>query len=224
MLLRRRVPGIASIVLIIAGDLDRKTVGQRHVDRGARQLLVVAAIAHFGIAADRLPGLAHDDADRAARGVAPEQRSLRSAQHLDALDIEQRQVVGILSAQIDVIDIGADRRVEGRNRLCIPQTTKKISVRRADAGVVDRDQIGHELPELQRVRHALRLQLFRRKCRHRDRHVLHALLATLCRHDDIADAFVRVVRRRLREGGRRQHKSERRDAAFQMDIRHDRPP
>ena len=48
---------------------------------------------------------------RAAFGVAAEQRALRPAQHLDALDVEQGGVEALLAAEIDAVDIDADALV-----------------------------------------------------------------------------------------------------------------
>ncbi len=55
-----------------------------------------------------------DDAQRAALGVAAEQRALRALQHLDALDVEQRCVQALLAAEIDAVDVDADALLAGR--------------------------------------------------------------------------------------------------------------
>src|SRR5258708_39964516 len=52
-----------------------------------------------------------DDADRASFGVAAEQRPLRSPQHFDAFDIQQRGIETLLAAKIDAIEIDADALV-----------------------------------------------------------------------------------------------------------------
>ena len=55
-----------------------------------------------------------DDADRAAFGIAPEQRTLRPAQHFDALYIEQPSVETLLATEVNAIDIDTDALVARR--------------------------------------------------------------------------------------------------------------
>ena len=139
--------------------LDRKAVGERQVDRPARDGLVETAIADFAKAADFIAGLGHDDVDRAAGRIAPEQCALRTAQDLDAFDIEQRQVVGILPREIDIVDIGSDGWVEGRDGFGRTKSAQEIGVGRTDAGVVLRDQIRDILADLQMCWYTLRFEL-----------------------------------------------------------------
>jgi hypothetical protein len=49
--------------------------------------------------------------------------SVRSAKNFDPLDVEQAQVVCILATEIDIVDIGADRRIERRDRFGVAQAT-----------------------------------------------------------------------------------------------------
>src|SRR3546814_14511899 len=58
--------------------------------------------------------LARDDVDRAADDILAEQRALRSAQNLDALDVEQQGVAIFGPAEIDAIDEQSVRRIGAR--------------------------------------------------------------------------------------------------------------
>jgi hypothetical protein len=47
-------------------------------------------------------------AQRAAVGVASEQRALRPLEHFDALEVEERRVQAVLAAEVDAVDVHAD--------------------------------------------------------------------------------------------------------------------
>ncbi len=110
-LARERVLGGRVLVLDQAVGLDRDVGELGEVD--VELAVVLAVVAHAGahpaleLAGRRLG----DDAHRTAFGVAPEQRALRPAQHLDPLDVEQRGVEALLAAEIDAVDIDADALV-----------------------------------------------------------------------------------------------------------------
>jgi len=65
-------------------------------------------------------GCLRDDRQRAAFGVAAEQGALRTLENFDTLDIEQRGVEAMLTAEIDAVDVDADalfaRRLVGVER------------------------------------------------------------------------------------------------------------
>ncbi len=86
------------------------------------------ADAAFETAAELAGRLLRHDTDRAAFGIAPEQRALRTAQDLDALDVEQGGVEALLAAEIDAIDIDADALV----------ACSLVRVERHDAANADR--------------------------------------------------------------------------------------
>src|SRR5262249_26104284 len=58
-------------------------------------------------------GRSGDDADRTAFGVAAEQRPLRSPQHFDALDVQERHIETLLTAKVNAVEIDADALVAG---------------------------------------------------------------------------------------------------------------
>jgi hypothetical protein len=153
----------AVVILPEAAHLDRDVLMERQIQRSQRQLAIEPAVADLRVAAEVLARLAQDHVDRAAGGVAAEQCALRPAQHFDPLDVEQRQVVGVLPGQIDVVDIGPDRRIEGCDRFGIAEAAQEVSIGRTDAGIALRLEVGNELPQLQRVVDALRAKLVRGK-------------------------------------------------------------
>jgi hypothetical protein len=98
-------------------------------------------------------------------------------------------------------------------RLGASKAAQIIAVRRSDAGVVLSHQVRNEAPELQRVRHALRFQLLRRKGADRDRHVLKAFRAPLRGDDDVGDPALLLgggIRLLLPLGGRSRGRRRRR--------------
>ena len=54
--------------------------------------------------------LARKEVDRTAGGVAPVERSLRSLEHLDPLDVEQQKVQHGGVAVVDLVDVNGDGR------------------------------------------------------------------------------------------------------------------
>src|SRR5690349_10089043 len=58
----------------------------------------------------RLPG---DVLDRAADRVLAVERALRAAKNFEALDVEKVELRSADAREIDVVDIDADRRIEG---------------------------------------------------------------------------------------------------------------
>jgi hypothetical protein len=65
-------------------------------------------------------GLLRGHVDRAARGVAPEQRALRAAQHLDALEVGDVEHGADRLAHEHAVDVEADLRVREQRGLAWP--------------------------------------------------------------------------------------------------------
>ncbi len=122
------------------GDIDAAATGDA----------VVLAIAHLAIAARRHPRRLEVDHHRATGRVAAEQSALRSAQHLDLVDVEEAEIGCILSGDVDVVDIGADCRIEGGNRAGAAKATNIIGSRRAQAWIVSPAHVGNQLRYLGR--------------------------------------------------------------------------
>ena len=91
-----------------AVDLDREIGDRRQVDVRFRVIGAVIAVASARPAAELAGRGLGDDRQRAAFGVAAEQRALRALQDLDPLDVEERGVEAVLAAEVDAVDIDAD--------------------------------------------------------------------------------------------------------------------
>ena len=85
------------------GRFDRRQIEVQRA--GVR---TVVAEAGRGAAAELAGGGLEHHAQRTAFGVAAEQRALRTLEHFDALDIEQRGVKAMLAAEVDAVEIDAD--------------------------------------------------------------------------------------------------------------------
>src|SRR3546814_216005 len=66
----------------------------------------------LGLVLEVISRVACDDTDRAAHRIAPEERSLRPFQHLDALQVEKIRVGANVPRKIYAVNIYADARFE----------------------------------------------------------------------------------------------------------------
>src|SRR5690606_22447802 len=64
-------------------------------------------------------GLLRNHADRTAEAVLAEERALRAAQHLDALDVHQVEGRTEERAVVDVVDVYADARLEREQQVLL---------------------------------------------------------------------------------------------------------
>jgi len=170
---------------VVAGELGQKRVAQRDVHAAPHPVLAVAAETRLHETACLRRRVLQHHVDGAARRIAPEQRPLRTAQHLDALDVEQREVVGVLPRHVDTVDIGADRRVEGGDGLVVALGSHVVHVRAADARVVAAEKVRHDVDQVEGVLHLQRLQRLVIVCTDRHRHVLNGRLTALGGDDDL---------------------------------------
>ena len=108
-----RVLGGRVLMLDDAVELERQAgdLVEVLVDLGV--IRAVIADAGDDAATEDARGGFRDDGESAALGVAAEQRALRSAQHFDALNVEQRSVEALRAAHVDAVDVGANARVAG---------------------------------------------------------------------------------------------------------------
>src|SRR5690349_11927750 len=93
----------------------------------------------------RLP---KDDVYCSAGSVAAKKRSLWSTQHFDAFDIKQTKVVGILTSNENVIDIGAYWHVLRRDRLRVADAAYVVGIGASQADVVVADEVGNEADQV----------------------------------------------------------------------------
>src|SRR5213078_3194992 len=88
---RRGVLDEPVALVVEAGEPELDAIAeQRATDRRLRPPAVELAVFGLDEAGVFARRLARDDVHEAGRRVAPEQRSLRAAQHLDALEVVQR--------------------------------------------------------------------------------------------------------------------------------------
>ena len=100
-----------TLMLVDAIDLERDVVELGKVDVHFAIAAVVVSDTAGNAAVELAAGRAGDEAQRAAFGVAAEQRALRTLEHLDPLDIEQRGVEALRLADGDAVDVDADARI-----------------------------------------------------------------------------------------------------------------
>ena len=195
---RRRI-----LMLVHAVQLDRDVLIFGQVDM--RFAIARAVIAEAcGDAATEFPGgRLGDDAERAAFGVATEQRALRTTQHFDALHVEQRGVQALRAAEVDAVDIDADARI----------ARGLVLVERHDAADADRQrrlarfergdaQAGHRaVTQIEQALDVAVLDRFGIEHADRDRRLLQVGFA-LGRGDDDVLQLVRLGRGGRVRGGR----------------------
>ena len=181
------------------GIFHREAGAQRIADR-ARDVtvqfrpLLDEVIGHGALGLERVGGAGGDDADGAGGGVLAEQRPLRPTQNLDPVDIEERRGELGTAAAIDAILIDGNIHIEGDvvhagaeaadiNHV-VDAGARDIKIRNV---ILQRLQIaGLQIGDLLAAEHG-----------HRDRHVLHVLLALLRGDGHGFDrAFLREDRRR----------------------------
>ncbi len=133
------------------GDAGEHLVADGHVDRGASGEAVEGAVAELDVAAELMAGLLQGDQDGAAGGVPAEQSALGSVEHLQLVDAEEGEVVGVLSGDVDVVDIGADLGLEGGEGLGLSEAADVVDVGGGLADVVGGEQVGDLSPEIQRA-------------------------------------------------------------------------
>ena len=163
-------------------ETQGRVVAGREVPHRIGVLLAVVAQAQAQAGLGLVLRTTGHQRDRAGSRVSAEQRALRALQHLDALDVDERQQHAATAAAVDAIDehahrrIGADAEVAG---LRAPQSERRLGrLRRIH------DQAGHEGVDVTQVvrRHVIEQLLVHDL--QRDRHVLQLLLAALRGDDD----------------------------------------
>ncbi len=155
-----------------AGPVPAQRATQRRLGvRGAQR-----AVRDAGVAAGLLARAHRLELDHAGRRVAPEQRALRAAQHLDLGQVEQREALQDRVLLHDVV-VHHRHRLRGVEvEVAVAQAAdveaRKLAAVRGlgvDAGRA-RCQLQHAIAGL-----AERLQLVRRQYGQRHRHLLHVL-------------------------------------------------
>ena len=103
---------VAILILRRKGDRRQQILGQRDVRQHRRIAAAIAAACDLSLDGELVAGRASHDADRAADGVAAEQRSLGTLEDFDALDIQQTLIRPHRASEVHAIDVHAHTRVE----------------------------------------------------------------------------------------------------------------
>ena len=159
-------------------DAGRKRVGDRagHVAFELVRIDVAVLAEHARAEFVRGPRGVH--ADRAGNGVAPVQRALRAAQHLDAIHVEHRVARQPAAPEIDLVDVDPDGALDGVQA----RAAEAAHRHRGHAPAVLRDQAGRLQREPLERGDALLLHRHGGLDRHRDGH-LEDVLGTPLRGD-----------------------------------------
>ena len=188
---------VARLVVVEPGETQRHLIpDQRDVDhcvagvvRPAGALRVREARVHGGGELRQLR-LLGDQAHRAAHGARAVQRPLRTAQHLDVIDVEHPRIDRV--RQRHVVDVEARHVVAG-------DAADRHGARRADAIAGGSEgEVRHLGGVVEEVGDRLLLERGARESGHRHRHGLLALRALLRRDDH----FLQPARLRRRLCGR----------------------
>ncbi len=106
---------------VIIAELQRKpgVAEFAGVEQRLHHIFVELAVADLQLAPELLRRLGRDEVDRAAGGVAAVKRALRTAQHLDAFEIHHVEQRPRRTADDDAIDIEANGRIGGQDRIIV---------------------------------------------------------------------------------------------------------
>ena len=188
----RRIVGVVHPVVAVVpqdGAAHLKRVRRRQGDGGLgarRTQVAIGQRAESGEFVRRLDGV---DLDHASRGVAAEQRALRSAQHFQLLHVEQGEALQIDAFQNHIVQHDRHRLRGGEVEVHIAQAAD-IEARGVTTVRAFDLQAGHAARQRQDVGAAGRnlLQRLRAQGGDGERHVADVLAAALGRDHDVVDA------------------------------------
>ncbi len=187
--------GPAVVLLHRGRNATRERVAERAAERSLRVDLVVLPEDQVGVALERVGRPPADEVNQPARRVTPEQRALRPAQHLDALEVEELEGQPARGRAVHVVDVHRDRILVRVCEIVQPDAAQE-EVDHARFGVRRRiDEAGRHRHDVRRVRESELADLLVGERGDRDADVLQGLLALLRCDDDFLEG-----RRSLRRG------------------------
>jgi hypothetical protein len=143
------VLGPAVVLVHRGGQTPRDRLPDRAAECRFRLDLVVAAVREIDEAVELVGGSLADEMHDAAGRVATEQRSLRPAQDLDTLQVEELEAQAPGGGTVDVVDVHRDRVLVGVGEIVQPDAAQE-EVDDARLG------IGRRVDEPGRHRHDVR--------------------------------------------------------------------
>ncbi|MNE54041.1 hypothetical protein D3C80_1487990 [compost metagenome] len=123
---------------------------------------------------------------------------MRTAQDFDALEVQQVELAAADTAVIDVVDIDADGRVEGLQRVRLADAADIDVGRVRRAAALNQVQVRHRALQIRDLLRARALQRLAAEGREGQRGLLRRFLGAAGRDDDVLDAGGRL--RVLRPG------------------------
>ena len=210
---------IPGMILGAESGAHRQIVRDRNIRHALGVDRTVIAEGDRGIPGIFLRRIVGDDVHRAGGGVAAIQRSLRTAQHFDAVDIVEGAAGAARTAVIDAIDIEGDSRIADLGVVGAADATDEDFHRIA---VIADLQGRHGIRQGQSIVDAGILQRIAGQGGDRDRHVLRAFGSLLGGHYHLVDAG---GRRRLgvRGGAEREKAASDQNPATLVEIHHESP-
>ena len=206
---------VAVAIELVAGEPECDRVAERQVQRGLAAVVVVVP----GFEVDEAGDLAHfrlagDEIDGAAGGIAAEQRSLGSAQDLDAFHVEELQRVQVGAADGDFVQVGGYAGLGGASDHEAADAPD-AEARAAEVGCRERHVGGVEL-QVGRVDHLTVVENIAGQRGHGDRHIGQALRDALRGDDHFFDRRLAGFLGRDGEARRRQrnHRCQGEQAPF----------
>ena len=181
---------LAEAIVTQPGDrgADAEHVADRRADRHNAIGLVIAAIGRLGLDLQLIGQPGGHIFDRTADRVAPIERALRPAKHLDALHIVNVEQRSLRAIEIDVVDIDADARLETGHRILLADAANEGGERRIGAARRREGDVGRRLLKIANVACARLLQLLAGEGGDGDRRVEQPFAAPPRRYHDIARA------------------------------------
>ncbi|MNS59512.1 hypothetical protein D3C72_924720 [compost metagenome] len=204
-----RVRDIAAAFRMQGRQAQGQGVGDRAGNRALELHQVIVAIGRRGAGAEFLARTTRHQLHGAADGVLAVEGALRTAQDFHAFQVQQVELAAADTAVIDVVDIDADRRVEGLQRVRLAHAADVDVGRVGRAAALDQVQVRHRALQVRDLLRARTLQRLAAEGRQGQRGLLRRLLGAAGGDDDVFDAGcrLRVLRpalgvRILRIGGR----------------------
>src|SRR5690606_14251705 len=157
-------------------------------------------------AAQLVVRLSRNQVDRAGNRVLAEQRALRSAQHLDAFEIQELLVDRGRLADVDAVDVYADAGIEADVPACRANAANRD--RRTEVVAFRYLHVGDVAGDLLQFAHARLLDRGSTEHGDRDRHVYETLRALLRGNGDLLDNEAGIL---LGQSAQRRHKKSRHD-------------